>query len=103
MDQLPTILGAPPGDRRQKAPNPQPLGVPSWAWPLFIAGLMGLGGAKVMLASKEDQSAHDADMASAKAERTALRSDIEKATIRDSAWKADAMRILIDVQRRLPR
>jgi hypothetical protein len=88
-------------ERRSNRPS-GPSFIPSWAWPLLIAGLMGLGGAKVMLGGKEDASAHASDMADAARERTALKTEVDKATIRDSAWKADAMRILIDLQRRRP-
>lgn len=97
MEHLPTL-----GDRR-KPQNGDALKLPSWLWPILIAGLVGLGSARVMLASKEDQSSHDADMATSRQESIALRNDVEKATIRDSAWKADAMRILLDLQQRKAR
>lgn len=106
-----------PADRRtedRRALDMPPLRVPSWAWPLVLAALMGLGAARVTLGGKEDASAHRADLAEAQRLHTAdyvkqqgqmdsMRFNAEKVAVRDSAWKADAMRILLDVQRQVKR
>lgn len=90
------------------------LKLPGWLWPVVLAGLMGVGAARVTLAGKEDGPTHDADIAAVRKDHTAdvvtLQNAIRAAEtqrdldfIRDSAWKADAMRILLDIQRKANR
>lgn len=96
------------------SPPREGLKLPAWAVPIVIAALFALGAARITVGGKEDASAHAADISEARAERTAvkvelqgeirdLRSDFEKKTIRDSAANADAMRILLDIQKKVNR
>lgn len=89
--------------------------LPPWAvalLPIVAAGLLALGAAKVTVGGKEDASTHAMDISDERAVRTAAISTLtaavreaenqrDKDFIRDSAWKADAMRILLDVQRQV--
>jgi hypothetical protein len=88
------------------------LRLPAWAIPILLSGLVAAVVAWSSLASKEDASAHAADVSSMRKDHTAelvqMRTIIREAEnqrdqdfIRDSAWKADAMRILLDVQRQV--
>jgi hypothetical protein len=101
-------------DRRQSDDG---MKLPGWVMPLLpivIGALFAVGAARVQLGGKEDTSAHAADVSETKRLHTAdivkqqgqidsIRYAAQTTAVRDSAWRADAMRILLDLQRRTPR
>jgi hypothetical protein len=101
-------------DRRQSDDG---MKLPGWVMPLLpilAAGLLALGAARVTVSGKEDQSSHSADESETRRVHTAdvvrlqsqtdsIRYAAQTSAVRDSAWRADVMRILLDLQRRTPR
>lgn len=90
------------------------LKLPAWAVPILLSAIVSASIAYAQLAGKEDASVHAADVATVRKDHTAdvvtLQNAIRAAEtqrdldfIRDSAWKADAMRILLDIQRKANR
>lgn len=88
------------------------LKLPAWLWPIVLAALLSIGAARVTLSGKEDQSAHDRDVAETRKQHTAdlvrqqgqvdsIRFDARLRDVRDSARWADAMRVLTDIQRQV--
>lgn len=96
-------------------PDRQPaegLKLPAWAIPILLSAFTALTIAWTALHGKEDAADHKADVATLRDERKAdvqnikrevdsMRYDTRTTAVRDSAWKADAMRILLDVQRQV--
>jgi hypothetical protein len=71
---------------------------------LIASAFMSIGAARRELASKEDQSAHNADVVSLQSGLRDMRDTIRAAqadqriqAVRDSAWRADVIRRLTDI------
>lgn len=90
------------------------LRLPSWAVPLLVSAIVALAVAWTQLSGTESAAAHTKDIGTVRTDHTAdvtrLQAAIREAEnqrdmdfIRDSAWKADAMRILLDIQRKANR
>lgn len=87
------------------------LKLPTWAIPILIPLIVSAVVAWTQLHGKEDAGAHNADLAETRRLHTAdvvkqqgqidsIRFAALTSAVRDSAWKADAMRILLELKAR---